>query len=147
MTSLPNTIEMPQTYYGTRGPEAIEIADHDLDIEIGRALAYFEDIHPRHVSEALHAYAEDYLEERARWDRWAPAEFEDLAEGLETVSRAAEQAHAITLHDALEAALPATQESFVNLCNEDLIDGQDLTLGRRIDLALRALALELEAKQ
>ena len=146
MNTLPSgTVQMPQSYGGTAAPEAVEIAEHDLRIELDRVLAHFEDIHPRNIREMLDNYVADYLKEHLSWDRWTPLEFEELAEGLETVrSTPKAEGSTATLLDALEAASPVTQESFVRICNQNLIAGQDLTLGNRIDAALNVLTLEQE---
>ena len=137
-----DTFTMEQRYLDMVGAEALEAMRHDLFLEVDRVLSVFDDIHPDKVARALHSYADDYLAEHKRWDRWTSPDFYELTEGLDQLRRPEDEG--MTLQDILGESSAATQRTFVDLCARDLETFGELTLARRADFALMVLAQESE---
>ena len=143
MRGSADTITMEQRYLDMVGTEVLEAMRHDLLLQLDQVLSAFDDIHPDKVAAVLHSYADDYLAEHKRWDRWTVPDFYELTDGLDQIRRR-KNADGITLQGALEESPEAAQRLFVDLCMRDLETFGQLTLARRVDLALIVLAQEAE---
>lgn len=151
MDTLPNhTITLTQAYAGLEGDEAVHAMIHDLPLQLDPVLQPFDDVHPAHVVEALEEYTAQYRAQHGHWDRWISPDFYELADALEGVRGTVYgdgDPRTVTLQDALFDATEDTKRIFTDICNRELVQTGALTLERRADIALGALAQETALAQ